>query len=514
MDLHLGWKRFYWDISRRQFLCLPHVISLINQASDDWIVPLVQEIDNGTYSPLPAGMCEVPKSGFNIRPVTLLHLRDWIVYYSVVQKMMKSISTYILGADQKDYAYRLTGDINSVPWYKASRENWDMFREVSLKKMAERKNTVLFTDIAGFYENIDYRILKDKLIGLGVNDIDVKVVFMCFNRWSSPRGRGIPQGCSASDILAKLYLTTVDRRLAQLGFDHARYCDDFRIFCKNDLEAKKALRALTSLLRDVGLTLQTEKTAIKLPKEAKAKIEGVIPRIKELAKEFKDKNSALFESPHYLDRTEEVDESTEGTDRIHVLEQAFQEDFVNKNYSEFNPTLFHYVLGGLGKYRSVSAVRYMITLLKLHPEETEPILKYLSKVQLSEEFIAEMTSWCQSEDAIYEYQLYLIIEFFRKEQLYSNHAIALARYIFNQKKFPYWLRYSAIALLGEVGREEDLEAIEAEYSNAIRDEEKAIIICALKKMSKSRRNSFYGRCSEDGFLPSYALRWAKTNSET
>ena len=79
---------------------------------------------------------------------------------------------------------------------------------------------------------------------MGVDRHVVALLSTCLNRWSSGNGRGIPQGISASDILGKVYLNSIDLALRELGFVHLRYVDDIRIFCQNEVEAKIALLKL------------------------------------------------------------------------------------------------------------------------------------------------------------------------------------------------------------------------------------------------------------------------------
>src|SRR5262249_26538754 len=112
------------------------------------------------------------------------------------------------------------------------------------------------------------------------------------NRWAVPRGKGIPQGYSGSDILAKLYMDPVDRGMRNYGFKHLRYVDDIRVFCKSSLEAKQALLRLNDLVRKRGLNLQSAKTKIIKASEARVEIDGVSPLIQtisqQLAKELRE----------------------------------------------------------------------------------------------------------------------------------------------------------------------------------------------------------------------------------
>ena len=93
------------------------------------------------------------------------------------------------------------------------------------------------------------------------------------------RGKSIPQGHSASDILAKVYLNAVDAELRDLGYRHVRYVDDFRMFCRSRSEAAKALLDLSRSLRKRGLVLNSAKSQFHPAGEARQNIDGAIPVI-------------------------------------------------------------------------------------------------------------------------------------------------------------------------------------------------------------------------------------------
>src|SRR2546427_11485860 len=97
------------------------------------------------------------------------------------------------------------------------------------------------TDISGFYDAIDIATLLSDLRQMGAPEPLVEQLSSCLNRWADPLKTGIPQGQSASDVLAKVYLNSVDRNLQSMGHDHFRYADDFRVFCGVNVQAKKAL---------------------------------------------------------------------------------------------------------------------------------------------------------------------------------------------------------------------------------------------------------------------------------
>ena len=104
-----------------------------------------------------------------------------------------------------DIAYQLETVSTTVKWVKRGFLVWQEWRQKSLEKLRAAE-FVLIADIAAFYENIDLPRLSSDLRATGMGEEATRLLSACLNRWAEPRGKGIPQGRSASDILAKLYL--------------------------------------------------------------------------------------------------------------------------------------------------------------------------------------------------------------------------------------------------------------------------------------------------------------------
>ncbi|MBE7447205.1 MAG: hypothetical protein HS132_19135 [Planctomycetia bacterium] len=54
--------------------------------------------------------------------------------------------------------------------------------------------------------------------------------------------RGHHRGKVISPLLANLYLSKIDHEMARLGHEMVRYADDSVIPCRNEEEAKRALK--------------------------------------------------------------------------------------------------------------------------------------------------------------------------------------------------------------------------------------------------------------------------------
>jgi hypothetical protein len=193
-----------------------------------------------------------------------------------------------------------------------------------------------------------------------------------------------------------------------------------------------------------------------------------------------------------------------------VLERAFRDHFVDAA-DKFNKTLLHYLLTRLGKVKSSVAIPYAVGLLSHRPDETDHALRYLNDVDIAEAECDPIVDYRASDEAIYDYQLYQCISWFRQRHVYPVNLVRLCRrWAFDHNRDP-WLRMTALASLGEVGDQADLEAIEGHYERVTNEMERAAIISALARMETGRRNAFYGRAYSDGDMVARAVNWAKSH---
>jgi hypothetical protein len=286
----------------------------------------------------------------------------------------------------------------------------------------------------------------------------LNLLMSLLNRWAQPRAKGIPQGFSASDILAKIYLNPIDRALRNGGFTHLRYVDDIRIFCKSRLEAKRGLLLLNDLMRKRGLNLQSAKTIILRADEASYEIDGVNRLFQvissELITEMRESFSSIPSSVTVLDIERFFQERPSGP-KPEILERAFQDNF-GSTVERFNKTLLHYLLTRLAKAKSKIAVNYAIELLQQRPEETEAVLRYLLEVGVIDEDEDRILDYISSPEAIYDYQTFQIITWFLTKNSLSPRLLQLCRIWSADKNRDLWLRTAARSVLGREGDQSDL----------------------------------------------------------
>ena len=508
-ELELAWRRVRRDMNERHFIVHPRIVNWIEQNLGDWLGNIGNRLSTD-YNARPSRFVGVPKSGGLVRPGSILELEDSVVYNLLVGRILPAIIQHLdWSRGDVDTAYPLARDAAAVDWTGIGFSVWRNWREKSVAKLSSKGvEYVVVSDITGFYENIDLQRLSSELRTVGGSNDVVDLLEKCLRNWALPRNEGIPQGYSASDILAKLYLDAVDRHIRNDGFAHVRYVDDIRIFCKSKVDARRAIHRLTAHLYPRGLNLQSAKTCILNKRQARRKFDGVDEIIGDLNRKIAGEISLA--GGQYVKPDEVLKALSEHDGPApEVLERAFHENFSHGSDTTFDSTLLHYLLVRLGKVRSNVAVHYCLDILETRPEETSDVLRYFSSVGLSELEKLVLAEYVGSDQAIYDYQIYQIVRWFYEEQLESGELIRLCRQWTNDQNRDQSIRSYAFAYLHSFGSPSDWAQIEESYGTAMTELERADRAAAVEKLERGRRNAFYARIAGHGDLVARAIRVAK-----
>ena len=352
LDLNTAWRRVKDDIANRVFIRHPYSVALLESDLEDWLAVRRELIRTNRYVPDSAFVCDVPKENGLIRPGAHLSYTDRLVYTACVGACFPAIhKTLKWSQGTTDFSYRLAINPTSPKWLRDRFTGWQDFRQKSLALMESGAAYVVMTDITAFYENIDIGLLLSDLRATGAPTDVVLQIGTCLNKWAQIAGRGIPQGQSPSDILAKLYLNNVDLNLKNMNYSHLRYVDDIRIFCSSLTQAKKALVDLSRLLRKRGLNLQSAKSDIYRADEAQEKIEEVTAVVKTARNRFiKEVVRQTGHGDPYMSvsQADEILEESPDSAPIEVIQQTYQTYFVDGD-AKFNRTLFRFLLSRLAR---------------------------------------------------------------------------------------------------------------------------------------------------------------------
>jgi hypothetical protein len=508
LDLDTAWQR-----ARRELAMYgsPFELALIEQDTDQWLAELEQMIRSEAYAPSPMEVSELPKAQGIVRPIGHLTPVDRVVYTALVGAGFDAIHRGLAWSQgTRDFAYVLRlSESDPVQWTRSNFRGWNNFRRASLIDLDEGHSYVVFTDIAAFYENVDLAMLASDLGALGVPNEVRTLLSRCLNRWARVTGRGLPQGPTASNILAKVYLNVVDRALADEGILHVRYSDDIRLFAHTHADAQKHVLELGRLLRKRGLSLQAAKTEIARADRAREKIEDIVPILKGLLRRYKEEALAAFEFEEPYPELFEIDAAVEDDPEkmpIELMREAFQAYFVDEP-DGFNKTLFHFLMKRLGRAKDELPLPHCRRFLERQPEETSYVLTYLDDVDALPEEEATLLDFLQSpQGQIYEHQRLQIIRWLaRHEAAPSAEVVAMARAFAFDSAVPRDLRAVSRQVIGAHGTIADLERLEAEYEQSHDDLEQAQIILCLTRVERQRRNAFLARAKEDGELQRRAV---------
>ena len=143
-------------------------------------------------------------------------------------------------------------------------------RELIDRAMAEGCRFVAESDIASFFDEIDWDILGDKLdaaLPPGetlCRDLLRRIIATPVESGGKTilRARGLLQGSPLSPLLANFYLDAFDEKMLAKGYRLVRYADDFVILTETREQAEAALTDAAAFLAEEKLSLKPEKTGI------------------------------------------------------------------------------------------------------------------------------------------------------------------------------------------------------------------------------------------------------------
>jgi retron-type reverse transcriptase len=334
--LELAWRRVKADQGRgrgqrRVFVRHPYEIALVEVDRARWLEDLQRSLAAEAYKPSPQIICDAPKK-FATRPGSILSLEDRVVFAAAVGSTLPQLIEKLAMTDGFiDFSYQITTQAEDPAWLKNRFDCWNSFREASSSALSTDVTHVVIADIAGFYENIDIATLLSDVRTIGAPRSVTDLLSKCLNRWAQVSGKSIPQGHSAADILAKLYLNSVDSALNDLGYRHFRFVDDFRIFCGSPFEAKRAILDLTRQLRTRGLVLNSTKSNIFTREQAQQVVDGRIPIIENVRQGIVAKITEEL-GADYVDREQAETVLGKPVEEISIdlIEQTYQNYFVGE----------------------------------------------------------------------------------------------------------------------------------------------------------------------------------------
>lgn len=201
----------------------------------------------------------VPKDELSYRQATQLDPQDSIILSSIVYQFGSSIESRRLPNDIV-FSYRFNPDMEHG--FYQDNGAWNNFWRTAYHKSLPHK-TVLYCDIADYYNQVYHHTIENQLIGSGFPNQECKWIIKLLESTTAGVSRGVPVGPHPIHLIAEAAMIPIDNSLQAQGIDFVRYVDDILIFCNSESEARLTLsKVATTLDRQQRLMLQRHKTKI------------------------------------------------------------------------------------------------------------------------------------------------------------------------------------------------------------------------------------------------------------
>lgn len=215
-----------------------------------------RKLHSRKYAPQPVKHFWISKPDGSKRPLGILTIRDRIVKRAVFQIIGPLFENVF---EDCSYAFRKGRSVDSAI--------------TATSHLVSKGNYwVASVDIERFFENIDIKLLytfiteriKDKKIRMLIKTwlFSKQVTFARSGFWGIRTKKGILQGDALSPLYANIYLDSFDKKAIKMGLQVVRFADNILVVTHSEKKARKSLKAIQSILRNLKLKLNGSKTLI------------------------------------------------------------------------------------------------------------------------------------------------------------------------------------------------------------------------------------------------------------
>jgi hypothetical protein len=351
------------------------------------------EILAGRYFPLRSVPVRVEKKQGVTRTLVLPSPEDSLVLQCIVEHLLP----IALARQPSKNAFFSRSHGTQAPEMRFHKDyiwfrRWAQFSKLRFQ-ISSAHDFICVTDIANYFDNIDYRHLRNMMSELdGVHEVTMDVLFLVLDAISwrpdylPPPGRSLPQvNFDAPRLLSHLYLFEVDEFMQKRTSDSfVRWVDDMTIAADTLTDAKEILRDLDELLMTRGLRLNSGKTQILSARQARRFFQAA-------------ENS-------YLDNEKvKIGKFANQPKRLAFVQSRLQKRFSAflkvQRYGHWDKVAKRY-LSLFIKLKDAHALPYCLSALTDEPGQREAIWRYLAALPASTRTLRSISAYMLGEHAL------------------------------------------------------------------------------------------------------------------
>lgn len=355
---------------------------------------LESNVLSGNYVPRSPKRIAQEKSKGLCRLLTIPHPLDLLVLQCLSDALYSDIKnaqpTNKAFFEPEDHSFSSKDELFTVPQY-GSFKSWLNFQK-ELPRFARQRNWIIVTDIANYYDFINYTHLRNVIAGtIPVREtiLDFLIFVLSSLLWQpdyTPRFEiGLPQiNADAPRILAHCFLFELDKILAQSPkTDYVRFMDDIDLGVDSLREAKMTLKQIDLVLQTRQIRLNSGKTRILTKNEAEKHF-----KIRENA--FLDQFVARINSKHQAGLSLEKDRAFASF----AIDYGFRMKIFETGNGEKILKRLITIAGRLGA--SISD-KHITEILRNWPSSRENILRYFSLMPYEKDRFQSLASYIAEE---------------------------------------------------------------------------------------------------------------------
>ena len=211
---------------------------------------------NETLERLPVQRFPVLKAGGSgVRWLDIVDPHEEALYRAATARVARTVEAR-LGSE-------VVANRVADPSPKLHLETWRPARRrfrAAVGHLTGRDSVVVLADVRDCYASIEPHVVESSLSALGCDRPAITALMEILGRFWEGGVRGLPVGPEPSAVLANAVLSGVDRALAQEGWRHIRWVDDFVVAAPDRAAAARILERLGSALAELSLEMAPEKS--------------------------------------------------------------------------------------------------------------------------------------------------------------------------------------------------------------------------------------------------------------